>query len=62
MKKNIEQIAATQCSLSSNEQKNINGGLLIYCEEKRIKFLGRETTVQQWGMKFDGNLGVTVKM
>lgn len=62
MKKNIQQIATTQSTLSPNEQENIKGGLLIYCEEKRIKLLGKETTVTQWKMKPNGSLLVSVKM
>ncbi len=48
--------------LSNEEQAQVKGGLLLYCEEKRIKLLGRTVTTTQWKMASDGNLGLTVQM
>lgn len=62
MKKNIQQITTQQNTLTLKEQENVKGGILIYCEEKRIKFLGKETTVTKWNIANDNSLFLRIKM
>jgi bacteriocin-like protein len=48
--------------LSNNELNQINGGLLLYCEEKR-RTIGRRTYVtQQWKVAMDGSIWINIKM
>lgn len=48
--------------LSSDEQNQINGGLLLYCEEKRRTIGKRTYTTQQWKIAMDGSIWINVRM
>lgn len=48
--------------LSENELNNTKGGLLVYCEEKRVRVLGMETTAMQMKVANDNQPGLTVRM
>ena len=49
-------------SLSKVEQSKVNGGLLLYCEEKRRTVNGKTYTTQQWKLANNGSLWLTIKM
>jgi hypothetical protein len=44
--------------LDGTAQNQVNGGLLLYCEDKRVGAL----TIPVWKMASNGKLGITVKM
>jgi hypothetical protein len=48
--------------LCDKEQNQINGGLLLYCEEKRRTVKGKTYTTQQWKLASDGSLWLNIKM
>jgi hypothetical protein len=62
--KNLKSSISTSLTILSDENKvQVKGGLLLYCEEKRIKLLnGSSFVVQNWKMKNDGQIALTVKM
>lgn len=49
-------------TLSNDEQKNVKGGLLITCEEKRRTFLGMSYTTTTYNVQPNGSLWITFKM
>lgn len=49
-------------TLSNDEQKNVKGGLLITCEEKRRTFLGIPYTTTVYKMQPNGSLWITMQM
>ena len=63
MRKNIQQIANNTENLDLKSLQNTKGGLLLYCEEKRVKTIfGTEKTVQQWRVANDNSIFLTVRM
>lgn len=63
MKKGIPSTINSTEKLNAQTQKNTKGGILLYCEEKRVKTIfGTERTVQQWKLANDGSLLLSIKM
>ncbi len=44
--------------LDSTAQNQVNGGLLLYCEDKRVGSM----TIPVWKAAINGKIGITVKM
>ena len=58
--KKIEIFKQTQ--ILPHELSKVKGGLLLTCEEKRGNFFGIPYKYEAMVLKFDGKLGLTVKM
>ncbi len=62
MKKTLNAISNEEIALNETDAAQIKGGILLTCEEKRRTFMGKTYTTQQWSLKNDGRLLITVKM
>jgi hypothetical protein len=60
--KQLKSLSEDVQTLSNDEQKNVKGGLLITCEEKRRTFLGISYTTTTYNIKPNGSLWITMQM